>query len=234
MSREITVAVVEDDADLRRSFERVLGKAEGCTLACLCRSVRDAVDRIPAARPDVVLMDVDLPDGSGVDCVARLSPQLPQTQFLMVTAYQDPDTAFRAITAGAHGYLVKPVTAQKLVEAIREIREGGVPMSRAVARRVIAAFRSMSERQATAPAAAQGDAAASATLAADAMLAPRERQVLEYLVEGYSYKEIAVQLGLSIGTVSTYVNRIYTKLHVSSRREVVAWTKSGEPRPGPR
>jgi DNA-binding NarL/FixJ family response regulator len=232
MSREITVAVVEDDADLRRSFERVLGKAEGCKLACLCRSVRDAVDRIPAARPDVVLMDIDLPDGSGVDCVARLSPQLPETQFLMVTAYQDPDTAFRAITAGAHGYLVKPVTAQKLVEAIREIREGGVPMSRAVARRVIAAFRSMSEKQAAEPAAAQSDAAASATSSAsDAMLAPRERQVLEYLVEGYSYKEIAVQLGLSIGTVSTYVNRIYTKLHVSSRREVVAWTKSCEPRP---
>jgi DNA-binding NarL/FixJ family response regulator len=230
MSREITVAVVEDDADLRRSFERVLGKAEGCTLACLCRSVRDAVDRIPAAQPDVVLMDVDLPDGSGVDCVARLSPQLPQTQFLMVTAYQDPDTAFRAITAGAHGYLVKPVTAQKLVEAIREIREGGVPMSRAVARRVIAAFRSMSEKQVS-PTAAQGDAAAPAAAASDAMLAPRERQVLEYLVEGYSYKEIAVQLGLSIGTVSTYVNRIYTKLHVSSRREVVAWTKSCEPRP---
>jgi DNA-binding NarL/FixJ family response regulator len=228
MSRAITVAVVEDDADLRRSFERVLGKAEGCKLACLCRNVRDAVDRIPAAQPDVVLMDVDLPDGSGVDCVARLSPQLPQTQFLMVTAYQDPDTAFRAITAGAHGYLVKPVTAQKLVEAIREIREGGVPMSRAVARRVIAAFRSMSEKQAAEPAPAQSGAAPAA---ADAMLAPRERQVLEYLVEGYSYKEIAVQLGLSIGTVSTYVNRIYTKLHVSSRREVVAWTKSGEPRP---
>jgi DNA-binding NarL/FixJ family response regulator len=230
MSREITVAVVEDDADLRRSFERVLGKAEGCKVACLCRSVRDAVDRIPAAQPDVVLMDVDLPDGSGVDCVARLSPQLPQTQFLMVTAYQDPDTAFRAITAGAHGYLVKPVTAQKLVEAIREIREGGVPMSRAVARRVIAAFRSMSEKQTAAPS-APGDAAAPAAAASDAMLAPRERQVLEYLVEGYSYKEIAVQLGLSIGTVSTYVNRIYTKLHVSSRREVVAWTKGGEPRP---
>jgi RNA polymerase sigma factor (sigma-70 family) len=234
MSREITVAVVEDDADLRRSFERVLGKAEGCKLACLCRSVRDAVDRIPAARPDVVLMDVDLPDGSGVDCVARLSPQLPQTQFLMVTAYQDPDTAFRSITAGAHGYLVKPVTAQKLVEAIREIREGGVPMSRAVARRVIAAFRSMSEKQATEPTAAQSDVASAAATTADAMLAPRERQVLEYLVEGYSYKEIAAQLGLSIGTVSTYVNRIYTKLHVSSRREVVAWTKSGEPRPEPR
>ena len=234
MNRDISVAVVEDDADLRRSFERVLGKAEGCKLVCLCRSVRDAVDRIPVAKPDVVLMDVDLPDGSGVDCVARLSPQLPQTQFLMVTAYQDPDTAFRAITAGAHGYLVKPVTAQKLVEAIREIREGGVPMSRAVARRVIAAFRSMSERQAAAAAAAPGDAADPAAPASDAMLAPRERQVLEYLVEGYSYKEIAVQLGLSIGTVSTYVNRIYTKLHVSSRREVVAWTKSGEPRPGPR
>jgi DNA-binding NarL/FixJ family response regulator len=228
MTRTIGVAVVEDDAYLRRSFERVITAAEGCRLVGVCATVAEAVRRIPSLAPDVILMDVNLPDGSGVDCVAELSGRLPDTQILMVTAYQDPDTAFRAITAGAHGYLVKPVTAQKLVEAIREIREGGVPMSRAVARKVIAAFRRMNEKT-TLPtrqsAAATGHSPQQTTT--DSMLAPREQQVLEFLVEGYSYKEIAGQLGLSTGTVSTYVNRIYKKLHVSSRREVVAWSKGG-------
>jgi DNA-binding NarL/FixJ family response regulator len=190
--------------------------------------VAEALRKIPALAPDVILMDVNLPDGNGVDCVAALSAQLPDTQILMVTAYQDPDTAFRAITAGAHGSLVNPVTAQKLVEAIREIREGGVPMSRAVARKVIAAFRRMNEKTALPArhsAAAAGHSPEQTTT--DSTLAPREQQVLEFLVEGYSYKEIAGQLGLSTGTVSTYVNRIYKKLHVSSRREVVAWSRGG-------
>lgn len=228
MTRSISVAVVEDDAHLRRSFERVITAAEGCRLVGVCGCVADALRRIPTLAPDVILMDVNLPDGSGVDCVAELSGRLPDTQILMVTAYQDPDTAFRAITAGAHGYLVKPVTAQKLIEAIREIREGGVPMSRAVARKVIAAFRRMNEK-AGLPArhsAAEAEHPPEQTTA-DSTLAPREQQVLEFLVEGYSYKEIAVQLGLSTGTVSTYVNRIYNKLHVSSRREVVAWSRGG-------
>ena len=228
MTRSIGVAVVEDDAHLRRSFERIITAAEGCRLVGVCATVAEALRRIPSLAPDVILMDVNLPDGSGVDCVAALSLRLPDTQILMVTAYQDPDTAFRAITAGAHGYLVKPVTSQKLVEAIREIREGGVPMSRAVARKVIAAFRAMSERherpvRRAGPGAAEGPDA----IPAESMLAPREQQVLEYLVEGYAYKEIAVQLGLSTGTVSTYVNRIYKKLHVSSRREVMAWSRGG-------
>lgn len=228
MKRTIGVAVVEDDVLLRRSFERVITAAEGCRLMGVCATVAEALRRIPPLAPDVILMDVNLPDGNGVDCVAELSGRLPDTQILMVTAYQDPDTAFRAITAGAHGYLVKPVTAQKLVEAIREIREGGVPMSRAVARKVIAAFRQMnaeSRRPTGQSAATAGNPPEQTT--SDSVLAPREQQVLEFLVEGYSYKEIAGQLGLSIGTVSTYVNRIYKKLHVSSRREVVAWSRGG-------
>ena len=231
MTRTIGVAVVEDDVHLRRSFERVITAAEGCRLVGVCATMAEAVRRIPSLAPDVILMDVNLPDGSGVDCVAELSGRLPETQILMVTAYQDPDTAFRAITAGAHGYLVKPVTAQKLVEAIREIGDGGVPMSRAVARKVIAVFRSMNEPRGpqTQPGREAGPHAEDRpeAMPSESMLAPREQQVLEFLVEGYSYKEIAVQLGLSTGTVSTYVNRIYKKLHVSSRREVVAWSRGG-------
>ena len=141
--RSISVVIVEDDPRLRKTLEQVLGEAEGCRCVGAFATVADAVQGIPSLEPDVILMDINLPDGTGVDCVASLAPQLPQTQILMLTAYQDPDTTFRAITAGARGYLVKPVKAARLVEAIREIREGGVPMSRTIARKVIEAFSRM-------------------------------------------------------------------------------------------
>lgn len=220
--RKINVALVEDDARLRKAVERGLAGADTCRLVGMFATAADAVRDIPALAPDVILMDVNLPDRSGVECVAELAPQLPGTQILMLTVYQDPDTAFQAIAAGAHGYLIKPVMPKRLVEAIREVREGGVPMSRAIARQVIEAFRTMRERPATTATAAE-------SIHADAQpadpLTPRERQVLELLVEGYSYKETAAQLGISIGTVGTYVERIYEKLHVSCRREMVAWSK---------
>ena len=219
--RKINVALVEDDARLRKAVERGLAGADTCRLVGMFATAADAIRDIPALAPDVILMDVNLPDRSGVDCVAELAPQLPGTQILMLTVYQDPDTAFQAIAAGAHGYLVKPVMPKRLVEAILEVREGGVPMSRASARQVIEAFRTLQETQAAAATPSEKPPAAT-----NDPLTPRERQVLELLVEGYSYKETAAQLGISIGTVGTYVERIYEKLHVSCRREMVAWSKS--------
>jgi DNA-binding NarL/FixJ family response regulator len=222
--RKINVALVEDDARLRKAVERGLANADSCRLVGMFATAADALRGIPPLAPDVILMDVNLPDRSGVECVAELAPQLPGTQILMLTVYQDPDTAFKAIAAGAHGYLVKPVMPKRLVEAIREVRDGGVPMSRAIARQVIEAFRVMRDgpsNTATPAAAADHPDAKPAD-----PLTPRERQVLELLVEGYSYKETALQLGISIGTVGTYVERIYEKLHVSCRREMVAWSKT--------
>ena len=233
--RSISVVIVEDDPRLRKTLEQVLGEAEGCRCVGAFATVADAVQGIPSLEPDVILMDINLPDGTGVDCVASLAPQLPKTQILMLTAYQDPDTTFRAITAGARGYLVKPVKAARLVEAIREIREGGVPMSRTIARKVIEAFSRMNAgSRAAAP--AQPPSAASTPSAPSApedqvSLTPREQQVLELLVAGCSYKEAAVQLGIATSTVGVYVTRIYEKLHVSSRREIVAWSKAGNPAP---
>jgi DNA-binding NarL/FixJ family response regulator len=218
--RKINVALVEDDARLRKAVERGLAGADTCRLVGMFATAADAIRDIPALAPDVILMDVNLPDRSGVECVAELAPQLPGTQILMLTVYQDPDTAFQAIAAGAHGYLIKPVMPKRLIEAIREVREGGVPMSRAIARQVIEAFRTLQERQA-----ADATPAGKPTPTTDDPLTPRERQVLELLVEGYSYKETAAELGISVGTVGTYVERIYEKLHVSCRREMVAWSK---------
>lgn len=219
----IQVAVVEDDARLRRTFVDVLESSGEFRCVGAFATGAEAVAGIPALGPDVVIMDVNLPDTTGVECVKTLAPQLPGTQILMVTVYQDPDTAFQALAAGAHGYLVKPVLPERLLEAIREIRAGGVPMSRTIARRVIETFRSREAAEASDNPAGPPSAAASD----DESLAPREQQVLELLVEGFSYKEISRHLGISQSTVGTYVQRIYDKLHVSSRREIMARRRPG-------
>jgi len=223
----IRVAVVEDDSRLRRTFADILDSAADCECVGVFASGSQAIERIPPLGPDVILMDVNLPDWSGVECVAALSPRLPDTQILMVTVYQDPETTFDALAAGAHGYLVKPVMKEQLLAAIREVRGGGVPMSPVIARKVIQTFRRRGPGQTSPggsehrdPAATPAGAAPPPGGAADT-LAPREQQVLHQLEKGYSYKDVASDLGISTSTVGTYVQRIYEKLHVSSRREIM-------------
>jgi len=219
----IQVAVVEDDARLRRTFVDVLESSTAFRCVGAFATGAEAVAGIPALAPDVVIMDVNLPDTTGVECVKMLAPKLPGTQILMVTVYQDPDTTFQALAAGAHGYLVKPVLPERLLEAIREIRAGGVPMSRTIARKVIETFRSREAAEAAGTSAARSPAESPH----EESLTSREQQVLELLVEGFSYKEIAQRLGISPSTVGTYVQRIYEKLHVSSRREIMARRRPG-------
>ena len=219
----IRVAVVEDDARLRQTFVDVLESSAEFRCVGAFATGAEAVDGIPKLVPDVVIMDVNLPDTTGVECVKTLAPKLPGTQILMVTVFQDPDTTFQALAAGAHGYLVKPVLPERLLEAIREIRAGGVPMSRTIARKVIETFRSREDAEAAGTSAARSPVASPD----EESLTSREQQVLELLVEGFSYKEIAQRLGISTSTVGTYVQRIYEKLHVSSRREIMARRRPG-------
>lgn len=221
MPTPIRVAIVEDDTRLRRAFLDVLTSAPDCTCVGSFATGTDAVRDIPPLAPDVVIMDVNLPDSTGVEYIAALSEKLPQSQILIVTVYQDPETTFQALAAGAHGYLVKPVMPDRLLEAIREVREGGVPMTRTIARKVIQAFRD----QASAPPTPQPERPPEI----DVSLAPREQQVLELLCEGCYYKEIAKKLGISISTVGTYVKRIYEKLHCTNRWEVVARARGQRP-----
>jgi len=221
MPTPIRVAIVEDDPRLRRAFVDVLDSAADCTCVGAFATGTEAAHDIPPLEPDVVIMDVNLPDSTGVEYIAALSEKLPRSQILIVTVYQDPETTFQALAAGAHGYLVKPVMPDRLLEAIREVREGGVPMTRTIARKVIQAFR---DRPASPPA-----LLAEAPLQIDASLAPREQQVLELLCEGCYYKEIARKLGISISTVGTYVKRIYEKLHCTNRYEVVARARGQRP-----
>ena len=207
--KPINVAVVEDDARLRRTVAEVLASAPDCRCVGVFANGETAQASLPGLKPDVIIMDINLPDTTGVELVTKLGPLLPMTQILMLTIYQDPDTIVRALAAGAHGYLVKPVMPDELLGAIREIRRGGAPMTGTIARKVIATFKKMPE------------VPASKVSPALSGLASREQAVLELFAENYSYKEIADKLGIGATTVGTYVTRIYEKLHVHSRRELI-------------
>lgn len=205
----ISVAIVEDNADICEGLEQVLANAPGFSCVCSCRNSATALRKIPAAKPDVVIMDIGLPDGSGVDCTAKLKAMLPEVQIMMFTVYEDSEQIFRALAAGASGYLLKRVKPAGLLNAIREMANGGVPMTGEIARKVIASF-----RQEPAPS------------AKPANLTPREQAVLETLAEGLSAKEIASRLSISTETVNVHLKHIYQKLHVRSRTEaVIAYLK---------
>jgi RNA polymerase sigma factor (sigma-70 family) len=167
-----------------------------------------ALARLPADKPDVVLMDINMPWPNGVECVRQLKPQMPQTQFMMLTVYEAADHVFAALAAGATGYLLKSTTRDELVAAIEQILAGGSPMSGAIARKVVQSFAQ------PAPARQQPQQQLEA-------LSPREQSVLELLTQGYLYKEIAESLGVSVPTVATHIRRIYEKLQVRSRSEAI-------------
>ena len=200
----LSVAIVEDNADICEDLEQVIRRAPGFRFACSCRNAATALRKIPEAKPDVVIMDIGLPDGSGIECTAQLKRALPDTQILMFTVYEDSEQIYRALAAGASGYLLKRVSPTELLEGLRELARGGVPMTGEVARKVIANFRQ------TPPPAAR-----------TANLTPREQSVLEHLASGLTAKEIATRLSISPDTVNAHLKHIYQKLHVRSRIEAV-------------
>jgi DNA-binding NarL/FixJ family response regulator len=203
--KPVTIAIVEDSPGLRRNMETIIQRAEGFECVGSFEDGEQALDAIPALRPRVVLMDINLPGIDGVQCVARLARDLPDTQMIMITVYDDTDAIFDSLAAGAGGYLLKPVRSAQLIAAIREIIAGGAPMSSNIARRVVQTFRK--------PAAAPEGMS---------QLSARENEVLEHLAKGLLQKEIADQLGISYWTVQTHIARIYEKLHVHSRAQAVA------------
>ncbi len=202
---DVTVAIVEDDAATRDILADWINKAPKYRCIGLYGDVAGALAALPAQTPDVVLVDINLPDQSGIECVRQLKPQLPQTQFIMVTVYGDGEHIFQALAAGASGYLLKRLTREKLLAALEEVHSGGSPMSSSIARKVVQFFRST-----RLPLETQLES-----------LSPRELDVLRLLAEGYVNKEIAERLGLSTPTVATYIRRIYDKLHVHSRAAAI-------------
>jgi DNA-binding NarL/FixJ family response regulator len=201
----ITVSIVDDEADLRTHIAGYLDAAGKIRCLSAYASAEEALAHLPQDKPDVILMDINMGEMDGIECVRRLTVLMPEAQVLMLTVFEDTEQIFRALAAGASGYLLKRMPPKKLVEAIEEVCAGGSPMSAPIARKVVMSFKATPAR---------GDDSAD--------LSPREHSVLDGLAEGLAYKQIADQLGVSIHTVRNYIRRIYEKLHVRSRTEAVA------------
>jgi DNA-binding NarL/FixJ family response regulator len=202
------VSIIEDNDQLRATLARLLNRAEGFQCLSQYPDAETALAALPAALPDVVLVDINLPGMNGVELVRKLKLAAPQILAVMLTAYEDTDNIFNALAAGAAGYLLKRAPRSELLEAIREVRRGGSPMTTHIARKVVQSF----QKASPAPPAAD----------ASDTLSTREQEVLDLLSQGFLYKEIADKLGISYETVHTYIRRIYEKLQVRTRTEAVA------------
>jgi DNA-binding NarL/FixJ family response regulator len=206
MKPTIRICLIEDDIRLRHLFARWLQNEPDFVVVNQYPDAESAIEMMPHDQPDVALVDINLTGQSGIDCVRQLKPKLSSTQFGMVTVYEDADKIFQALAAGATGYILKQTPKVELIAAIRELHRGGSPMSPNIARKVVQSFQI--------PAAPKSTAAE--------RLSEREGQVLDGLVRGDLYKEISDNLGISMGTLHTYIRRIYEKLHVHSRAQAVA------------
>jgi DNA-binding NarL/FixJ family response regulator len=201
----ITVAIVEDNAAVCASLEKMINASDRCRCVGTSRNGAQALQAIPKHRPDVVIMDINLPDLTGIECTTRLKAQLPRTQFLVLTVYNDSRQIFRALEAGASGYLLKRSTPEAIVQAVCDVHAGGSPMSAEIARQVVQSFQR--------PVAAANEIAA---------LTPREMEILRLVTEGLATKEIADRSGVSYTTICTHLGHIYGKLHVHSRTAAAA------------
>ncbi len=209
----IRISIVEDSAALRGGLATLLDDAPDMQCLSACADAEEALRRLPGDAPDIVLMDIRLPGMSGIECVARLLQMLPNVRIVMLTAYEDSEDIFQSLAAGAHGYLVKSSDPEQLLDAIREVAAGGSPISGSVARKMVDFFRARPPLPGSLSA-----------------LAPREREVLKLLADGCPYKEIAEAMQVSLGTVRTYIQRIYEKLHVHNRTDAVVQFLGHPPR----
>ena len=200
----IKVSIVEDSRGTRESLMELLGRVPGLHCVGAHASAEEALKTIPHEQPNVVLMDINLPGMSGIECVGRLKAQMPRTQVLMLTTYEESDQIFDSLRNGASGYLLKNMPPTELVQAVEQVHAGGAPMSMQIARKVVTHFQQIkksSNEMAT--------------------LTKREQEILALLAKGFLYKEIADQLGITLSTVRAHLHTVYEKLHVQSRTEAV-------------
>lgn len=200
----IQVAIVEDDEEIRANLTHRIDGNSGFHLLRAYPDAESALSDLPRQQPDVVLMDINLPGMDGVECVRQLKPRMPDTQFVMLTVYEDSNRLFKSLVAGASGYLLKRTSPAKLLEAIKEAHGGGSPMTPQIARKVVQHFQQMPQPSSDLQ-----------------RLTPRETDVLNQLAKGFRYKEIVDNLGISSGTLHSYIRSVYEKLHVHSRTEAV-------------
>jgi DNA-binding NarL/FixJ family response regulator len=204
--KTIRVSIVEDDTPVREILAGWLANADEFEFVSGFACAEDSLSQLPEQEPDVVLMDINLPGLSGVECVRRLKPQMLNTQFMMLTVYEDSDHIFEALSSGATGYMLKSAPRSELLDAVRDIHAGGSPMSSNIARKIVESFQRFNI----------------VSPAKSDHLSLREREVLELVARGYLYKEIAELLHISVPTVNSHIRRICEKLHVRSRSQAVA------------
>jgi DNA-binding NarL/FixJ family response regulator len=203
------IAIVEDNATLRKYLAKIVNNAPGLRCVCVCASAEEALEEIPVHRPNVVLMDIHLPGESGIACTARLRQKMPNLQVIMLTVYKDIKIIFQALKVGACGYVLKRSADSEILNAIAEVQSGGAPMTSAVARMVIRSFmEEVPENHVNTPGTDQ--------------LSVRELEILSLVAEGYGNKEIASRMCISYSTVRTHLVNIYEKLHVHSRTEAAS------------
>jgi DNA-binding NarL/FixJ family response regulator len=213
-SPALTVAVVEDDPRVRESLVEIIEQDPNCTCIGQYPSAEAAISGLAQEPARVVVMDIHLPQMTGIDCVRALAPSMTDTQFIMLTVAKDSDNLFNALAAGASGYLLKPVRAKELLAAVHDVDQGGAPMTSSIARRVVAAFRPKVKTKSQSPGAED--------------LSERENQVLSLLSQGLLYKQAADEMGVSVNTLCEYVRRIYRKLQVHSRQEAIEHYRKGK------
>ena len=201
----ISVSIVDDEKRLCETIATFVNGSPGFRCVSMYGSAEAALKHLPADRPDVVLMDINMAGMDGIECVRHLKGLMPQVQVVMLTVYEDTERIFKALAAGATGYLLKRFTPDELLQAIKDVQAGGSPMSHSIARKVVASFQ-------------EADKAGEK----QNLLSPREQAVLDCLAQGLAYKQIGDQLGISINTIRTHLRHIYEKLHVQSRTEAVA------------
>ncbi len=205
--KNIPVAIVEDNKDIRQALADIIEMADGYELACICNNGEDALIKLPIFQPHIVLMDINLGGINGIEVVRELKLTCPEMLFMMCTIYEEDDQIYNALNAGASGYILKKTTPAKLLEAIKELNEGGAPMSSQIARKIVSSF------QSKLPAVDRNDSLNS--------LSRRELEILEMLATGLVYKEISAKLFISSETVRKHVYNVYHKLHVNNRVEAV-------------
>ncbi len=201
----IKVSIVEDDSSIRETLRSLFIFEEGMEAFTVHSTAEDALMRLGTVCPDVVIMDINLPGQSGIDCVRQLSQRCGSTQFLMYTVHDDDHRVFEALKAGANGYILKSSTPDQILDAVRELSTGGSPMSAHVARRVVTHIRPAKQERSN----------------GSELLSARENEVLALLAEGLLYKEISERLGITVGTIKQHIHRIYDKMHVQNRTEAV-------------
>ncbi len=199
----IEVAIIEDKDEIREAIKTLINSTNGFSCTHAWSNGIVAIKELPSLRPDVVMVDINMPEMNGIECVKKLKPLMPRTQFMMQTVYEDDDNIFNALRAGASGYILKKTSASKMLEAITELYNGGSPMSAEVARRVVSALQVNNKPN------------------SEDVLTDREREVLRLLSKGYIYKEIASEIHVEYETVKKHIQNIYAKLHVQNKVEAI-------------